>query len=87
MTDPWTRCQILLLLALLAPQCAPAAVTDSVNSVRRHGCGARPGGARSLRENARLDQVARQLSLGAEPSPSPRRPRTTAPRSAAACSI
>ena len=66
MTDPRTRCQILLLLALLAPQCAAAAVTDSVNSVRRHGCGARPGGAQPLRENARLDQVARQLSLGAE---------------------
>jgi uncharacterized protein YkwD len=66
MTDPRTRCQILLLLALLAPQCAAADVTDSVNSVRRHGCGARPGGARPLRENARLDQVARQLSLGAE---------------------
>jgi uncharacterized protein YkwD len=66
MTDPRTRCQILLLLALLAPQCAAAAVTDSVNSVRRHGCGARPGGAQPLRANARLDQVARQLSLGAE---------------------
>ncbi|HXO15456.1 MAG TPA: CAP domain-containing protein [Steroidobacteraceae bacterium] len=66
MTDPRTRCQILLLLALLAPQCAAADVTDAVNSVRRHGCGARPGGARPLRENRRLDQVARQLSLGAE---------------------
>jgi uncharacterized protein YkwD len=66
MTDPRTRCQILLLLALLAPQCAAADVTDSVNSVRRHGCGARPGGMQPLRENARLDQVARQLSLGAE---------------------
>jgi uncharacterized protein YkwD len=66
MTDPRTRCQILLLLALLAPQCAAAAVTDSVNSVRRHGCGARPGGAQPLRANARLDQVARHLSLGAE---------------------
>src|ERR1700704_6119043 len=66
MTDPRTRCQILLLLALLAPQCAAAAVTDSVNSVRRHGCGARPGGVQPLRANARLDQVARQLSLGAQ---------------------
>lgn len=66
MTDPRTRCQILLLLALLAPQCAAAGVTDSVNSVRRHGCGARPGGVPPLRESARLDQVARQLSLGAE---------------------
>jgi uncharacterized protein YkwD len=66
MTDPRTRCQILLLLALLAPQGAAADVIDSVNSVRRHGCGALPGGARPLRENARLDQVARQLSLGAE---------------------
>ena len=66
MTDPRTRCQILLLLALLAPLCAAADVTDSVNSVRRHGCGARPGGVRPLREDARLDQVARQLSQGAE---------------------
>src|ERR1700730_171651 len=66
MTDPRTRYQILLLLALLAPLCAAADVTDSVNSVRHDGCGARPGGVRPLRENARLDQVARQLSLGAE---------------------
>src|ERR1700694_694116 len=66
MTDPRTRYQILLLLALLAPLCAAADVTDSVNSVRRDGCGARSGGVRPLRENARLDQVARQLSLGAE---------------------
>src|ERR1700730_16797540 len=66
MTDPRTRYQILLLLALLAPLCAAADVTDSVNSVRRDGCGARPGGVRPLRESARLDQVARQLSLGAE---------------------
>src|ERR1700724_1261177 len=66
MTDPRTRCQILLLLALLVPLCAAADVTDSVNSVRRHGCGARPGAVRPLRENARLDQVARQLSQGAE---------------------
>jgi len=66
MTDPRTRCQILLLLALLCPLCAAADLTDSVNGVRRHGCGARPGGVAPLRENARLDQVARQLSLGAE---------------------
>ena len=66
MTDPRTRCQILLLLALLAPLCAAADVTDSVNSVRRHGCGAGPGGVPPLRENARLDQVARQLSQGTE---------------------
>ncbi len=66
MTDPRTRCQILLLLALLSPLCAAADLTAAVNSVRRHGCGTRPGGAGALRENARLDQVARQLSLGAE---------------------
>src|SRR5438477_241343 len=66
MTDPRTRCQILLLLALLCPLCAAADLTDSVNGLRRHGCGARPGGVAPLRENARLDQVGRQLSLGAE---------------------
>jgi uncharacterized protein YkwD len=66
MTDPRTRCQILLLLALLSPLCAAADLTAAVNSVRRHGCGARPGGVGALRENSRLDQVARQLSLGAE---------------------
>jgi uncharacterized protein YkwD len=66
MTDPRTRCQMLLLLALLSPLCAAADLTDAVNSVRRHGCGARPGGVGALRENARLDEVARQLSLGAE---------------------
>src|SRR3984893_5377253 len=61
------RCHSLLLRwASLLPYRASADVTDSVNSVRRHGCGAPPGGARPLRENPRLDQVARQLSLGAE---------------------
>src|SRR5256885_16878530 len=65
MTAPRTRCQILLLLALLCPLCAAADLTDSVNGVRRHGCGARPGGVAPLRENARLDQVAPPLALGA----------------------
>src|SRR2546421_10457252 len=75
MTDPRTRCQILLLLALLCPLCAAADLTDSVNGVRRHGCGARPGGGAPLRENARLDQGARQLSLGAELDAAQRLPR------------
>ena len=66
MTDPRTRCQILLLLALLSPLCAAAELTAAVNSVRRQGCGAHPGAVGALRENARLDQVARQVSLGAE---------------------
>ncbi len=69
MTDPRRRCQILLplaLLELLAPLAAAADVIDYLNSVRRHGCGARGGGAAPLRESARLDEVARQLSQGAE---------------------
>ena len=66
MTDPRTRCQILWLAALLAPVAAAAAVIDSVNSVRRHGCGPHPASVAPLRASERLDQVARQLSQGAE---------------------
>jgi uncharacterized protein YkwD len=66
MTDPRSRCQILLLAALLAPLGAAAETIDYVNSVRRHGCGAHAGGAAPLKESSRLDEVARQLSQGAE---------------------
>ena len=41
MTDPRTRCQILLLLALLSPLCAAADLTAAVNSVRRNRAGVR----------------------------------------------
>jgi uncharacterized protein YkwD len=66
MTDPRTRCQILWLPALLAPVAAVAGVIDSVNSVRRHGCGPHPASVAPLRESERLDQVARQLSQGVQ---------------------
>ena len=65
MTEPRLGYQILLLLVLAAPLGAPAAVADSVNAVRVHGCGAHAGVA-ALRGSARLDEVARRLSQGAE---------------------
>jgi uncharacterized protein YkwD len=65
MTERRARCQILLL-TLLAPLTARAAVIDAVNSVRRHGCGAHPVRVAALQPSARLTQVARQLSQGVE---------------------
>jgi len=66
MTDPGRRCHLwwLLLLALLLPGVSAADVVESVNGLRRNGCGTHPGGAPPLRANGRLDAVARRLSQG-----------------------
>jgi uncharacterized protein YkwD len=66
MTDLLTGRQFLgaaLLGLVFAPLQARADVIDAVNAVRSHGCN---GGhiAAPLHGNARLDQVARQLSAG-----------------------
>ena len=67
MTDPRIRCQILWVsLALLAPFCATADVVDAVNIVRDGGCAGRVPRAAPLRENERLDEVARRLSQGSD---------------------
>jgi len=66
MTDLRTRCQILLLVpALLGPPYAAADVVDAINTVRDGGCGGRVRAA-PLRENERLDEVARRLSQGSD---------------------
>ena len=66
MTDLRTRCQILLLVpALLGPPYAAADVVDAINAVRDGGCGGRVRAA-PLRENERLDEVARRLSQGSD---------------------
>jgi uncharacterized protein YkwD len=57
--------RILLLFALGAPLCAAGGVLDSVNSVRTQGCPLARGAAAPLRENRRLDEVARQIAAGA----------------------
>ena len=68
MTEPRKSCHraLRLLLALLAPAWAGAAVLDSVNTVRRVGCDGRPAGGAPLRANSRLDQAAHRLAQGAE---------------------
>jgi uncharacterized protein YkwD len=67
MTDLRTRCQILSLsLALAAAWPAAADVIDAVNVVRDGGCAGRVARAAPLRENERLDEVARRLSQGSD---------------------
>jgi len=66
MTEPRSRCQILWVAVLLAPVAAAAGVIDSVNSVRRHGCGPHPGSVAPLHASERLEQVARQLAQGVQ---------------------
>jgi len=45
---------------------ASANVLDSINKVRAHGCPGGRGGETPLRENSRLNAVARQLARGAD---------------------
>ena len=54
------------LLLVVTPLSASADVVSSVNKVRAHGCPGRPGGEIPLRENSRLNAVARQLSRGTD---------------------
>jgi uncharacterized protein YkwD len=66
MTDLRMSCHTaLLLLALLAPAGAGAAVIDSVNTLRTVVCdGSHP--AAPLRENSQLDEAAHRLAQGTE---------------------
>jgi uncharacterized protein YkwD len=66
MTELRTRCQILLLAGLLAPLSAGADVIDAINTVRDGGCGGRVKRVAPLRENERLDEVAKRLSQGSD---------------------
>src|SRR5579862_2603379 len=67
MTQLRFRCyrRVMLLLALGVPLPASAGVLDSVNGVRTRGCPLARGGSAPLRENRRLDEVARQIAAGA----------------------
>jgi uncharacterized protein YkwD len=66
MTDlPAFRHLVVVMLAL-TPLSASADVLSSVNKVRAQGCPGRPGGEVPLRENSRLNTVAKQLSRGAD---------------------
>lgn len=67
MTDspPFRHCLWTTIIALM-PLGAAANVVGSINKLRAHGC---PGGHRGeapLRENSRLNAVARQLARGAD---------------------
>jgi uncharacterized protein YkwD len=66
MTDLRARCQLLLLAALIGPCTARADVVDAVNIVRYGGCAGRVHSAAPLRENERLDEVAKRLSQGSD---------------------
>ena len=61
-----SRHLIIMLLILLAPLSASADVVGSINKVRAQGCPGRRGGETPLRENSRLDSVAKQLARGAD---------------------
>ncbi|MDB6090573.1 MAG: hypothetical protein JWN85_3357 [Gammaproteobacteria bacterium] len=67
MTEPPVlRQMIVLLVVALTPLTAAADVVQAVNKVRAHGCPGRRGTGAPLRENPRLNAVARQLSRGIE---------------------
>jgi len=57
---------LLLTLMLLTPLTASADVVGSINKVRAQGCPGQRGGAAPLRENSRLNSVAKQLARGAD---------------------
>ena len=65
MTEPHVLRQILVFLVVaLTPLTASADVVNAVNKVRAQGCPGRRGTESPLRENPRLNAVARQLSRG-----------------------
>jgi uncharacterized protein YkwD len=67
MTQPHPLRHIpLVLLLAMVPLSASADIIGAVNKVRTQGCAGRPGVRPTLRESSRLDEVARQLSRGAE---------------------
>lgn len=67
MTDSPLFSQFLVTAILaLTPLGASANVVGSVNKVRAHGCPGGRGGESPLRENSRLNAVAKQLARGAD---------------------
>ncbi|MGH8208623.1 MAG: CAP domain-containing protein [Steroidobacteraceae bacterium] len=62
--SPVLRHLLMVLMLALAPLAASADIVSSVNKVRAQGCPGRHGGAGPLRENSRLNAVARQLARG-----------------------
>jgi uncharacterized protein YkwD len=66
MTDSSGLRYFLLVMLALMPLAASADVVGSVNKVRAQGCPGRPGGQAPLRQNSRLDAVAKQLARGAD---------------------
>jgi uncharacterized protein YkwD len=68
MTDLRTTCHtaVILLLALLSPAAAGAAVIDFINAVRHAGCDGRRVGVAPVRENGRLNEAAQRLSQGTD---------------------
>jgi uncharacterized protein YkwD len=67
MTDsPTFRHFLIATMLVLVPLSAAADVVSSVNKVRAQGCPGGRGGKVSLRENSRLNAVAKQLARGAD---------------------
>jgi uncharacterized protein YkwD len=66
MTDSFRLRQLFVSMLLLTPLIAYADVVSSVNKVRTHGCPGQLGGEIPLRENSRLNAVAKQLARGAD---------------------
>jgi uncharacterized protein YkwD len=63
---PAVRHFIVIVILALTPPIASADVVSSVNKVRAQGCPGGRGGQAPLRENSRLDAVARELARGLE---------------------
>jgi uncharacterized protein YkwD len=67
MTDsPLFRQFLVTIILALTPLGASANIVDSINKVRAHGCPGGHGGESPLRENSRLNAVARQLARGTD---------------------
>jgi len=66
MTESFRLRQLFVSALLLTPLAAYADVVSSVNKVRTHGCAGQRGGVVPLRENSRLNAVAKQLARGTD---------------------
>jgi uncharacterized protein YkwD len=67
MTDsPLFRQFLVAMILALTSVSASADVVSSINKVRAHGCPGGHGGKAPLRENSRLNAVAKQLARGAD---------------------
>lgn len=64
--SPALRHFLLIAMLALMPLDASADVVSSVNKVRAHGCPGSHGGEAPLRQNSRLDAVAKQLARGVD---------------------